>query len=57
MINMLKELYKTLYFDTSKIKIGLKMGKLRAFKYLQMGCNRSDHIVGFVPSCSLIKYV
>ena len=43
-------------FDTSFIKIGWKMCKLRAFEYFQMDFNGSGHIEGLVTSLSLIKY-
>ena len=43
-------------FDTSYILIGWNTWKLWAFEYLQMDCNRSDHIVGLVTTHSLIKY-
>ena len=31
------------------------MEKLWLFEYLEMGCNGSDHVVGFVTSLCVIK--
>ena len=43
-------------FDTSFIKIGSKMEKLWSIEYLDMECNGSGPIVGFVTSHRLFEY-